>query len=341
MGKMAVGHGRARINADDANAVRDAFPAQAFGKHHQGRISHASSKIVGVGRFSGEADDLDGDIIKDYTTDDVVEITDAELDDDDITVDGGRGATTVSIDTNGDGIADVAFTLIGSFQSASLTIEDGTTRLKFSKDFGILGGESGAPVNSFVIHPDNSEHHFASPGKVGGHTLQAGDTVILQSAGGGGYGDPLEREVERVADDVADGLVSRGTARNVYGVILTTDGFADLEATKVQRDQLRAARITVSAVEDDTDAYTPSGPSKKRVLRLNPEDIKHAGLVDGDRAELLIGDGAPLRGWVRPDATVAAGRVPLDPLGCRALGADASASLILRPLLVPDPGSIG
>ncbi|MBT5267304.1 MAG: hydantoinase B/oxoprolinase family protein [Rhodospirillaceae bacterium] len=207
--------------------------------------------------------------------------------------------------------------------------------------FGILGGESGAPVNSFVIHPDNSEHHFASPGKVGGHTLQAGDTVILQSAGGGGYGDPLEREVERVADDVADGLVSRGTARNVYGVILTTDGFADLEATKVQRDQLRAARITVSAVEDDTDAYTPSGPSKKRVLRLNPEDIKHAGLVDGDRAELLIGDGAPLRGWVRPDATVAAGRVPLDPLGCRALGADASASLILRPLLVPDPGSIG
>jgi Ca2+-binding RTX toxin-like protein len=93
--------------------------------------------------FSGEADDLDGDVIRDYSTDDVVEITDVVLDEDDVTVDGGRGATTVSIDTNGDGIADVAFTLIGSFQSVSLTTEDGGTRMKFSQDFGILGGDSG------------------------------------------------------------------------------------------------------------------------------------------------------------------------------------------------------
>ena len=42
--------------------------------------------------------------------------------------------------------------------------------------------------------------------------------------GGGGYGDPLEREPERVAKDVADGLVSAEAARGAHGVVLAAGG---------------------------------------------------------------------------------------------------------------------
>ncbi len=48
----------------------------------------------------------------------------------------------------------------------------------------------------------------------------ADERVILSLPGGGGYGDPLEREPELVARDVEDGLVSVERAREVYGVVL-------------------------------------------------------------------------------------------------------------------------
>jgi N-methylhydantoinase B len=45
--------------------------------------------------------------------------------------------------------------------------------------------------------------------------LNKGDRVIVQTPGGGGYGDPARRQ--RVADDVADGKVSAAAARAQYG----------------------------------------------------------------------------------------------------------------------------
>ena len=42
-------------------------------------------------------------------------------------------------------------------------------------------------------------------------------------AGGGGYGDPLKRPIERVAEDVREGYVSAAHAREVYGVVLAAD----------------------------------------------------------------------------------------------------------------------
>ena len=62
--------------------------------------------------------------------------------------------------------------------------------------------------------------------------------------GGGGYGDPLERAPERVADDVGRGLVSRGAARSRYGVVIDDDEPAsyDLSATTSERSAIHAAR---------------------------------------------------------------------------------------------------
>ena len=48
-------------------------------------------------------------------------------------------------------------------------------------------------------------------------TLQAGDVYVHRTAGGGGYGDPAERDPQRIADDVADGKVTPEAAKRDYG----------------------------------------------------------------------------------------------------------------------------
>jgi N-methylhydantoinase B len=48
-------------------------------------------------------------------------------------------------------------------------------------------------------------------------TIQAGDVFVHRTAGGGGWGDPRRRDPRRVAEDVADGKVTREAAEEQYG----------------------------------------------------------------------------------------------------------------------------
>jgi N-methylhydantoinase B len=62
-------------------------------------------------------------------------------------------------------------------------------------------------------------------------------------SGGGGFGDPLERNAELVARDVADGMVSMQAAARDYGVIVDPITFkVDAEATAKLRDEPRSKR---------------------------------------------------------------------------------------------------
>ncbi len=78
--------------------------------------------------------------------------------------------------------------------------------------------------------------------------LQPGDLFSRPTAGGGGYGDPLEREPEKVREDVADGYVSLARAARDYGVVLRVidadlcDYEIDGAATRAARADIRAAR---------------------------------------------------------------------------------------------------
>jgi len=100
---------------------------------------------------------------------------------------------------------------------------------------GICGGSPGATgtvrtAGGGELHPKRQQR------------LAAGERVTLSLPGGGGYGDPLEREPRMVARDVEDGLVSVERAREVYGVVLARDERAgpytvDAEATASQRGE--------------------------------------------------------------------------------------------------------
>jgi N-methylhydantoinase B len=71
-------------------------------------------------------------------------------------------------------------------------------------------------------------------------TIAVGDRLIVSMPGGGGYGDPHKRPAERVADDVARGLVSVEAAREHYGVAVDADGVLDEAATAQLRTKVAA-----------------------------------------------------------------------------------------------------
>jgi N-methylhydantoinase B len=72
--------------------------------------------------------------------------------------------------------------------------------------------------------------------------LGSDDVLIFFAPGGGGFGDPLDREPERVAHDVGSGWVSRTRAETTYGVALAADGTVDRVATDALRETIRGTR---------------------------------------------------------------------------------------------------
>jgi N-methylhydantoinase B len=103
---------------------------------------------------------------------------------------------------------------------------------------GIAGGRDGAP-NRWLLDPETPEEREETG--LGYLVLfQPDSRWSFQLGGGGGWGDPLEREPGSVLDDVLDGYVSIEGALRDYAVVLTSDGRGlDLEATRTAR----AARI--------------------------------------------------------------------------------------------------
>ena len=79
---------------------------------------------------------------------------------------------------------------------------------------GVAGGRPGHR-SRFVLRP-GSEREQEMPASCR-YELQAGDTFFLQSAGGGGYGDPGKRDSAALARDIAEGYVSREAAHRDYG----------------------------------------------------------------------------------------------------------------------------
>ena len=70
------------------------------------------------------------------------------------------------------------------------------------------------------------------------------DVLYMRMSSGGGYGDPLEREPERVLNDVEDGIVSREEAKEIYGVVIEGhEAMLDLAATDKLRMVLRQDRL--------------------------------------------------------------------------------------------------
>jgi len=124
--------------------------------------------------------------------------------------------------------------------------------IDFPMAHGLSGGYPGAPGRYVVIRDMDSGGNHASkdlhdmngrhePVSWGVYEVGPRDAFYVRWNGGGGYGDPLERDPEAVARDVREGTVSRDVARNLYGVMMSGD-VVDLPGTTASRAAMQRAR---------------------------------------------------------------------------------------------------
>jgi len=205
--------------------------------------------------------------------------------------------------------------------------------------FGVAGAGPAAPVK-VSLRRDGAEVEFATPGKVTGVAIRAGDIVVMQSAGGGGYGDPLARDPDRVRADVMAGYVSPERARLGYGVVLAPSGDVDVPATRAERARLAPGRRPLPVAADERDPYE-GRLGRHRVLRVAPAMAADLGLAAGDLIELRGRHPAPLRAWLRVEPGIHEGKIALDALGRRILGVSPGDTVQVRHLPMPPiPGGL-
>jgi N-methylhydantoinase B len=116
----------------------------------------------------------------------------------------------------------------------------------YTAPWGVFGGEAAERSRSTIVHADGGEQEV--PSKLD-FLLSPGDELRLWTTGGGGYGDPLEREPASVLEDVLDGKVSVGAAAERYGVVIAGNAVED-EATRELRARLAAERGPVTWTYD-------------------------------------------------------------------------------------------
>lgn len=104
---------------------------------------------------------------------------------------------------------------------------------------GVVAGGAGAG-NRFYYQQADGMHSPAMGSKMVGVKLLRGQHLRLETPGGGGYGQALDREPERVAEDVRLGYVSVAAAKADYAVIVAADGTLDQAATAACRKDAKA-----------------------------------------------------------------------------------------------------
>jgi N-methylhydantoinase B len=119
---------------------------------------------------------------------------------------------------------------------SAVVVMRGKDRFRFGS-WGAFGGLGGA-VNGNTGQRGDAVHDI---GKRTVYRPEPGERIRMWSGGGGGYGDPLDREPAAVAADVGAGLVSQARARDIYGVVVT-NGAVDTAATMRQRETICAQR---------------------------------------------------------------------------------------------------
>jgi N-methylhydantoinase B len=146
---------------------------------------------------------------------------------------------------------------------------------------GVLGGLPGSIQRNLVLRGAGVRERFAQ-GRVPLSVEEAGcqrlevmeakhatwlevsDAWVNFCTGGGGYGDPLDREPERARVDVRRGLCTRDEARRLYGVVINDDGTVDVQATAAARSDARAERLA-RGVRLGADWQPPANGGRERL----------------------------------------------------------------------------
>ena len=143
-------------------------------------------------------------------------------------------------------------------------LEEGTISIHddrwFVPPWGVNGGHPGQRAKKMLEKADGTTQIVGN--KVEDVKVEEGDLLHFITWGGGGWGDPLERDPELVGLEIRQGLVTSNGAKN-YGVVANDDGEIDSGATEKLREKIRSER--------DELALFDYGPSIEQ-LRANCEE---------------------------------------------------------------------
>jgi N-methylhydantoinase B len=130
---------------------------------------------------------------------------------------------------------------------------------EFAQTEGLSGGYPGNNGAFWIVRNSDIEERILE-GKIpssleelsgtkqlimwGTHTLNRGDFVNVWLMGGGGYGDPLDRDPILVQGDVRNGLVSKASAKQIHGVVLSENFEVDVAGTEELRGRMREDRLS-------------------------------------------------------------------------------------------------
>ncbi len=144
--------------------------------------------------------------------------------------------------------------------------------------FGLFGGYPGAPAAAMIarntnikalfqeaVNPNTFQQLERLDGRkqyvsacFEGDYLNEEDVVLFRFSGGGGYGDPLDRPLEKIADDLRDLSISRKTAENIYGVVFTGGGEINTAETGTKRLQILKDRLgCLDGIQDNSRIALP------------------------------------------------------------------------------------
>jgi N-methylhydantoinase B len=185
--------------------------------------------------------------------------------------------------------ASLAVTLHGSNQPAGLVLASAGKAV--SQNNGLVGGYPGNTGLDAVVRGANvaallaegkvpqSLDGFGAKVEIGHCYAQSyvapGEVLYMNWQGGGGYGDPLLRDPDAVALDVAEDKITPEAASQVYGVVLV-DGRVDAAATEARRTELRRERQERSQAPDTAAGQVDLGQAR----RLD-DDLVIAGTAIG------------------------------------------------------------
>lgn len=195
---------------------------------------------------------------------------------------------------------------------------------------GLAGGMAAVPGRLVIIRADGTTETVDVD--LGCKTrellpVHRGDVVSIRTSGGGGFGDPLERDPAFVAQDVGRGMVSARVALEVYGVVLDSDSLAvDLDATGDQRAELARARVHAVVRRSVEESFRGS----RRLIYAGAELIDRVAPVRDSLVELVGKRMAPLRVWLEQDDSLGGLEVALDQTTERMLGVGVADSVWVR-----------
>jgi N-methylhydantoinase B len=109
----------------------------------------------------------------------------------------------------------------------------------FVPPWGVNGGEPGERARKIVEKADGTQQIVAN--KIDNIPVAVGDRLHYITWGGGGWGDPLDRDAALVGKEITQGLVSVDGAKS-YGVVAAANGTVDTVATQALRARMRAER---------------------------------------------------------------------------------------------------